>query len=69
MRAYHPLYRDANPELIAEADTVFAHGNWRSWASFTATAQQLADAAGRVTLDAELVANTYTSLGYDDPDT
>ncbi|MEV0049458.1 ATP-binding protein [Saccharopolyspora shandongensis] len=68
MRAYHPLYAQAEEQLLAEVDASFAHGNWRSWVCFTATAVDLAEAAERDTLDAELVANSYTKLGYDDPD-
>ncbi|MFD1145671.1 AAA family ATPase [Saccharothrix hoggarensis] len=63
MRHYHPLYSEAKPELLAAVDTEFAHGNWRNWVSFTATAADLAHAEGRVTLDRELVAAGYRVLG------
>ncbi|MDR7304496.1 ATP-binding protein [Haloactinomyces albus] len=68
MRTYHPLYAEADEQLLAEVDATFAHGYWRNWAAFTATAYDLVSAVGRSTLDAELVANIYTSLGHDDPD-
>ena len=32
---YHPIYRDASPELIAMVDDRYAHGCFRAWASFT----------------------------------
>lgn len=67
MAAYHPLYHHTDPNLLADVDAEFAHGNWRAWAKFTATAYHLARRADRATLDPDLVANTYTSIG-DDPD-
>ncbi len=66
MAAYHPLYAHAEPELLAEVDAGYAHGNWRAWAAFTLTAAEIAEQAGRDTLDAEIAANTYVSLGYGD---
>lgn len=38
---YHPLYEHADAELIAFIDDCFCHGNFRSWAIFTATAIDL----------------------------
>jgi hypothetical protein len=68
MHQYHQLYAHADPALLADVDATFAHGNWRSWVSFTATALDIAQDAGRNTLDDEIVANAYYSLGCDDPD-
>jgi DNA transposition AAA+ family ATPase len=66
MQLYHPLYAKAAPELLAQVDAGFAHGNWRSWASFTATAFDLATTHGRTTLDDDLVTTSYVSLGRGD---
>lgn len=63
MAAYHPLYRDADPDLLADVDAEFAHGNWRAWAKFTATAYHLAHSVDRDTLDRDLVDNVYSSIG------
>ncbi|HWJ49441.1 MAG TPA: hypothetical protein VNR42_00380, partial [Solirubrobacteraceae bacterium] len=38
---YHPIYRDASPELIAMVDDRYAHGGFREWASFTHSALAL----------------------------
>jgi hypothetical protein len=38
---YHPIYRDAAPELIAMVDDRYAHGCFREWASFTHSALAL----------------------------
>jgi hypothetical protein len=34
--AYHPIWADADPEVIALADAHAGHGNFRSWAKITA---------------------------------
>jgi hypothetical protein len=63
LRTYHPFYRDADDELLQRVDAEYAHGIWRAWAAFTLTATDLAAQASRTQLDAEIVANTYVSLG------
>ena len=46
---YHPIYRDAAPELIALVDDRYAHGCFREWASFTHSALALChDQGGEV---------------------
>lgn len=35
---YHGIYADADRELLLRVDELFAHGNFRRWASFTKTA-------------------------------
>jgi AAA domain len=59
---YHPLYADADPELLCLVDEHFAHGNWRNWAAFTHTAVGLAAETGR-TLDEPLVRNVFALHG------
>ncbi|MGH2948338.1 MAG: AAA family ATPase [Solirubrobacteraceae bacterium] len=39
--AYHPLYHDAAPDLMALVDDRYAHGCFREWASFTHSALAL----------------------------
>lgn len=68
MRSYHDLYAHADPGLISDVNTVFAHGYWRDWAKFTSTVLDLALENGRDTLDEELTVNAYISLGCGDPD-
>ena len=63
IRAYHPLFHDVDDELLLQVNTRFAHGIWRNWALFAATAHLLAGRAGRTRLDAELVANTFALHG------
>lgn len=62
--AYHRLYTHADPRLLETIDAEYAHGYWRAWAAFTITATELASHTGRLTLDEELTANTYRSLGH-----
>lgn len=41
MPAYHPIYRDADGELLLWIDERFAHGVLRDWAALTHTAARL----------------------------
>ncbi|MBN6040074.1 ATP-binding protein [Amycolatopsis sp. 195334CR] len=66
MREFHWLYRDADPGLLTEVDTSFAHGYWRKWVSFTSAALQLAQAGDRTVLDPPLVHQVYARLGHGD---
>jgi len=63
IRAYHPLFHDVDDDLLLQVDTRFAHGIWRNWALFAATAHLLAHRADRTRLDAEIVANTFALHG------
>lgn len=59
MPHYHPLYKHTERDLIARVDRDFAHGNLRSWAQFTFTAQKLAAKHARKTLDVDLTHDIY----------
>lgn len=61
--AYHALYADCSPDLIAMVDDVFAHGNLRHWAAFTLSARQLAAEVGRPILDEQLARNVFALHG------
>ena len=39
---YHPLYQEAPADLVLFIDEYFGHGNFRNWAAFTRSAQELA---------------------------
>lgn len=59
IRSYHPMYDGADDELLHYIDDRFAHGIWRNWASFSATAHQLATRVGRTRIDEEIVTNAF----------
>ncbi|MDR7276002.1 ATP-binding protein [Catenuloplanes atrovinosus] len=59
MRAYHPLYRDADDDLITYVDESYANGQWRSWAIFSFNAVEVAQRVGRSHIDWEIVENTF----------
>jgi DNA transposition AAA+ family ATPase len=62
VRHYHPLYRDAADELLLLIDDVFGHGNFRNWASFTRSAQDLCRQARR-RIDERVARNVFTLYG------
>lgn len=59
IRAYHPMYADADDDLLHHIDDRFAHGIWRNWASFSSTAHLLAQRTGRPHIDTEIVTNAF----------
>ena len=61
--AYHPIYADIDPALIALVDDVFAHGNLRSWAAFTDSALRLQRRVGHDALDERLTRNVFALHG------
>lgn len=63
MPAYHPIYRDADPELLALIDERFAHGRFRDWAAFTLTATRLPGAT--TTLSGQRIEAAFAALGHD----
>jgi DNA transposition AAA+ family ATPase len=60
--AFHPIYRDATPKLIAGIDDAFGHGNLRNWAALTNTLVNLMREYERP-LDRELVQNALALHG------
>jgi hypothetical protein len=63
MPAYHPIYRHADPELLALIDDLFCHGNLRAWAAFTHSALQLAEQTERGQLDEQIARNVFALHG------
>jgi DNA transposition AAA+ family ATPase len=63
IRGYHPMYEDADDELLHYIDDRFAHGIWRNWASFSATAHLLAQRADRTAIDEEIITNAFALHG------
>ena len=63
MRGYHPIYADADDELLLNINNMYAHGSMRDWAVFTHTAAQLCSETDLAGVDAEVVANAAILLG------
>ncbi|MEV0633268.1 ATP-binding protein [Nonomuraea wenchangensis] len=63
MRGYHPIYTDADEQLLLDINDFYAHGTLRDWAAFTHTAAELCRQADRTRLDEAVLANAYTLLG------
>lgn len=63
VRLYHPLYYDAEGELISFVDDYCGHGNLRNWASFTLTALDLCHQNARPRLDEQVARNAFMLLG------
>lgn len=61
MPRFHPLYRDAGPELLSFVDHHCGHGLFRNWAAFTRTALDVVGTHGSLTEEA--AANAFTLLG------
>lgn len=60
---YHPIYDDADPELLARIDAKAAHGRMRSWAAFTHTAATICRTRGEQRIDQPIVESAITQLG------
>jgi DNA transposition AAA+ family ATPase len=63
VRQYHPLYRNISDELVHFIDDNFAHGNFRSWAAFTRSAQDLCQRTGREVVDEAIARNVFALHG------
>jgi DNA transposition AAA+ family ATPase len=59
IRSYHPMYAQADDDLLGYIDDRFSHGIWRNWASFSSTACLIAERAGRTLIDAEIATNAF----------
>ncbi|MFJ3206310.1 AAA family ATPase [Streptomyces sp. NPDC086989] len=60
--AFHPLWSEADPELIALCDQEAAHGNFRAWAKITHHLTVGMQEAGRACVDEELLRWAYSKL-------
>jgi DNA transposition AAA+ family ATPase len=60
---YHPLYDDVPADLVLFIDEYFGHGNFRNWAAFTRSAQQLAQQIGRERIDEAVARNVFALHG------
>jgi DNA transposition AAA+ family ATPase len=63
VRQYHRLYQDVPDELVDFIDDIFAHGNFRNWAAFTRSAQDLCQRTGRLTVDEAIARNVFALHG------
>ncbi|GAA1410763.1 hypothetical protein GCM10009639_61930 [Kitasatospora putterlickiae] len=61
--AFHPIWADADPELIALCDREAAHGNFRAWAKITHHLAAGMKESGRAEVDEDLVRWAYSKLG------
>lgn len=61
MPRFHPLYREATPELLSFVDHHCGHGLFRNWSAFTRTVLDVLGAHGELTQEA--AANAFTLLG------
>ena len=61
MPGFHPLYRQASPDLLSFVDHHCGHGLSRNWSAFTRTVLDVLDGAGSLTREA--ASNAFTLLG------
>ncbi|KAB2384859.1 hypothetical protein [Actinomadura montaniterrae] len=61
--SYHPIWRDADPEVIVFANTSAAHGNFRAWARITVLADHALRESGRATVDRQVLGWVFSRLG------
>ena len=59
----HPIYRKADPAVLAFIDGEYAGGNLRNWANFTKTAETIMRKHGRAGLDRHTVEAAFVLLG------
>lgn len=65
---WHPLWKGADPELIAYTDATACHGNFRKWAHVTLKAVEALEDLGRDRLDKEVVDEAFASMAPADTD-
>jgi DNA transposition AAA+ family ATPase len=63
VHGYHSLYQDAPEDLVLFIDEYFGHGNFRNWAAFTRSAQELARQSGRERIDEAVARNVFALHG------
>jgi DNA transposition AAA+ family ATPase len=64
---YHPIYRDADPELLLLIDEKVASGRLRAWAAFTHTAAEACHGHGGAGIDRVIVHSAITRADHDCP--
>ena len=60
---YHPLYHDADAELLLTIDDRYAHGLFRHWAAFTHTATTVRAENDQPIVTAELARAVFALHG------
>ncbi|WP_243081602.1 hypothetical protein [Streptomyces sp. 891-h] len=60
--AFHSMWSDADPDLIALCDQEAAHGNFRAWAKITHHLTTGLQETGRKTADEDLLRWAYSKL-------
>ena len=60
---YHPIYADADPELLVLINDKAANGRLRSWAAFTHTASGICRGIRAERIDTTIVRNAISQLG------
>jgi DNA transposition AAA+ family ATPase len=60
---YHPIYHDADPELLLLIDDSATNGRLRSWAAFTHTAARICHSHHQTRIDRDIVDGAITQLG------
>ncbi|MFJ4192254.1 AAA family ATPase [Kitasatospora sp. NPDC089509] len=61
--AFHPVWTQADPDLIAMCDREAAHGNFRAWAKITHHLTAGLKQTARTTVDEDLLRWAYSKLG------
>ena len=60
---YHPIYAEADPELLVLINDKAANGRLRSWAAFTQTASLICGGLGAERIDKAIARNAISQLG------
>lgn len=63
---YHPVWADADAELIAYVDVHAGHGNFRAWSKITAHVQTALRRLDRPVPDREVLQWVFSRLGGSD---
>ncbi|MGW7081414.1 AAA family ATPase [Streptomyces sp. NPDC054866] len=62
--AFHPLWAEAGPDLIALCDGEAAHGNFRAWAKITHQLLTGIEETGRGAVDEDILRWVYSKLSH-----
>jgi Mu transposase, C-terminal len=60
---YYPLYEEAPADLVLFIDEYFGHGNFRNWAAFTRSAQELVRETRHERIDEAIARNVFALHG------
>jgi len=61
--SYHPIYQEADPNLLLAIDKSLARGRLREWAKFTHTAAEICDTVGVTHISREIAESAITQIG------